>query len=34
MKKFDIRDSVFEAVKKHFDKDPNCFLTADQGSLI
>jgi len=34
MKKFDIRDSVFEAVKKHFEKDPNCFfLTADQGSL-
>ena len=34
MKKFDIRDSVFEAVKKYFDKNKNCyFLSADQGSF-
>ncbi len=34
MKKFDIRDSVFEAVKNYFKKDNNCyFLTADQGSF-
>lgn len=34
MKKFDIRDSVFEAIEKYFDKNKNCyFLTADQGSF-
>lgn len=34
MKKFDIRDSIFEAVYKYFEKNKNCFfLTADQGSF-
>ncbi|MDC3155753.1 hypothetical protein OA519_02155 [Candidatus Pelagibacter sp.] len=34
MKKFDIRDSIFQAVYEHFNKDKNCFfLTADQGSF-
>ena len=33
-KKFDIRDSIFEAIFKYFKKNKNCyFLTADQGSF-
>jgi transketolase len=34
MKKFDIRDSVFDAIEKYFQKNDQCyFLTADQGSF-